>query len=237
MRRIDGAHYEAVVPFSPRPNLCRRAEEMLHLRKDSRAYAREARRQAQHYPGTARLGMSLRRHAMLLAPLDDDFLEANLDGGAGAYMYNAGVSTGIMIGSPLYHAPLPGLKREVETMAFRAYWLTRGWLEGVRPTSGLPPASLSEWLIDIGQECLDDLPEIGPEVNALIIQEGISLELEPPFRAGIGLSLHFLVHAYNNAQSQTDMRTMARLKKALTFSPADTSSLSREQLGASAERN
>jgi hypothetical protein len=101
MQRIEGFYLESRIPLSPRPSLLYSAAEVLRLRKEGASYACEERIRGKHFPGTHRLSASLQRHAALLEPSIDD-MESHAAINAEAYMYKAGISTGIMIGTPLY---------------------------------------------------------------------------------------------------------------------------------------
>jgi hypothetical protein len=84
---------------------------------------------------------------------------------------------------------------------------------------------------------LEDIPDITVGVDSLIVQEQIPCELQSAFLAGIGLSLHFLLVAYNNAQASADMQVMAKLSRALEIDPSAQDTRLLAQLNESADRN
>lgn len=238
MKHFDACPLEVRVPLSDRPYLLTSANEVLLLREDRDKYLALATQTSRENVAASRLGAVLQHHARYL-----DYIEFSSESGDGngnsaeAHTLTGGIGIGFMIGRPLFMVPFP----EINSQLGNATWQALGLIESLTPKerhNGMHALhKKGQRLLQLGLSALEEVPEIDETLRAIIEAERVPCSLEDVFRSGVGLEIHFLLHAYNAAQFSIDMQVMDRLNEALSIGPDAVNSPIRDQLGSSSESN
>ncbi len=181
----------------PRPSLLEAAQRVIILRGSNAAYHRQGVEIKQRYSSISRLGGQIQINASYVEYADTAIPEQRDDRKAKAY--RVGIADGVLIGQPWYGSDLPGLLEAVGALAEQIGSMVEASCPDRQCDDFLTSQTRGQYLMDIGQEGLQEAPELSSILGDVSAQTIFPSYLWQYHQAGIGASLYFLAREYDIA--------------------------------------